>query len=130
MVKPRRVLVSIAIVVVVVFAAWAVAFPDPRDPKNLRYRGWRLGLCSINLDALQAMVIDNHRDDLVIGKTRDQMVSRFGFVASIDEASQYIKKCYANSSDRVTPVLFLRHSEWMVRMKDGKAAELVFVKGC
>jgi|SRR5580658_8675270 hypothetical protein len=110
---------------------WMIAFHDPDDPKNLLYQCWKVGICSINLDqAIHTMVLDSRRDGLVVGKTEGQIIRKFGFVTSLNEASDYIKKCYDNPADRGTRVLFLRHSEWAVTMENGRAVKIVFVKGC
>jgi hypothetical protein len=112
-------------------ALWEALFHGPNDTKDLRYQGWRLGIYPFSLDqATSTMILDVHRDDLVIGKTRGELVKRFGYVISLDQASDYIKYCYSNSDYRGKQVLFLRKSNWQVVMKNGRAEELVLVKGC
>ena len=76
------------------------------------------------------MIDDVHRGDLVIGKTKGELAQKFGYVTTLDEASQYIKYCYDNSDYRGKQVLFLRRSNWQVVMKDARALEIVLVKGC
>jgi hypothetical protein len=80
--------------------------------------------------ALGTIVGDPRRDTLVLGKTKEQLVSKFGYVTSIDEANGYLKSCYENSPYRGASVLVIRNSNWMVVMKDGQAIDLVLAKGC
>jgi hypothetical protein len=95
------------------------------------YIGWRLGLPTVDQDrALGTMVGDVHRETLVIGKTKNELIRKFGYVTSLNEASEYIKYCYNNSDYRGKQVLFLRRSNWQVVMKDGRAESIVLVKGC
>ena len=75
------------------------------------------------------MIGDPHRNDVVIGKTKEQLASRFGFVSSTPR-NDYVKYCYDNSQYRAKPVLFIRNSNWMVLMNDGMAEGLVLAKGC
>lgn len=111
-------------------AGWQLLIVGPGDPRDLRYQAWKLGVYPLRIDdALDIMVGDPHRDTVVIGKTRDQLASRFGFVSS-GPGDAYVKYCYDNSSYRGESVLFIRNSNWMVLMKNGVAAGLVLAKGC
>lgn len=106
-------------------------FHGPNDTKDLRYQGWRLGIFPFDLDqATSTMIADAHRDDLVIGKTKEELIRKFGYLTPLDQASQYIKYCYFNSPYYGKLVLILRNSEWMVIMKNDRAEELVLVEGC
>ena len=108
-----------------------MAFHGPGEPKDLRYLGWKLGVYPQNVDeALDTMIADSHRDNLVLGKTKEQLIKRFGFVSSVSEADEYVNYCYDNSQYRGKPVLFLRKSHWMVSLENGRANILVLVKGC
>jgi hypothetical protein len=125
-----KILGAVILLVIVVFGGWWATYPGP-DPKGFMYIGWRLGLPTLNEDlALGSMVGDIHREDLVIGKTQDELIKRFGYLTSLDDTGGYNKFCYNNSDYKGKQVLFLRRSNWMVVMKDGKAADLVLVKGC
>lgn len=66
---------------------------------------------------------------MVIGKTKEQLASRFGFV-STTPGNDYVKHCYGNSQYRVIPVLFIRNFNWMVLMNSGMADGLVPAEGC
>lgn len=113
-----------------VVAGWQILIVGSGDPRDLRYQAWKLGVYPLRIDdALGTMVGDPHRDSVVIGKTREQLVSKFGFVSSTP-GNQYVKYCYDNSPYRGESVLFIRNSNWMVLMKKGVAAELLLTKGC
>jgi len=80
--------------------------------------------------ATSTMVGDIHPDRLVVGKTKEELVKKFGYVTTLDNASEYLKYCYFNSPYYGKQVLILRSSNWMVLMKNGRAADLILVKGC
>jgi len=133
LVQLGKILGGTILLAIVALGGWWATYPGPDDPKGLMYVGWRLGLPTLDPDrALGTMVGDRHRDGLVIGKTREELVRRFGFVTSLDEpSSQYVRFCYNNFDYyRVKQVLILRRSNWMVVMKDDRAVDLVLVKGC
>ena len=118
------------IVNVLGLAGWQFLIVGPGDPRDLRYQAWKLGVYPLRIDdALGTMIGDPHRDSVVIGKTKEQLVSRFGFVSSTP-GNDYIRYCYDNSPYRGKSVLFIRNSNWMVLMKDGVADVLVLAKGC
>jgi hypothetical protein len=125
---------SLVIAICVIFCAmagWEVMFHGSNDTKDLRYQGWKLGIFPFDLDqATSTMILDAHRDELVLGKTRADLATRFGYVTSLAEASDYIKYCYNNSDYLGKQVLFLRRSNWQVVMNDDHAVDLVLVKGC
>jgi hypothetical protein len=123
----------IILLVVVVLGGWWALYPGPDEPKGMLYIGWRLGLPTMDQDrALGTMVGDVHREGLVIGKSKDELRARFGYVTTLDEpSSEYVRFCYNNyDTYRGKDVLILRRSNWMVVMKDGRAEDLVLVKGC
>jgi hypothetical protein len=97
----------------------------------MRYWAWRHGIVNIDLErALDEMANDPGRDSLILGKTESELNDKFGFTLPVEQTSPYIQYCYKNSSYSKTRVLMLRHSNWMVLMKDGRAAELLRVSGC
>ncbi len=133
MVRVSKILGAIILFVIVIFAGWWALYPGPDDPKGITYIGWRLGLPTVDQDrALETMVGDVHKETLVIGKTKNELISKFGYVTSLDDpSSRYVKFCYDNSDYyRGMQVLILRRSNWMVVMKDDRAVDLVLVKGC
>jgi hypothetical protein len=110
--------------------AWAALYPAP-DPKNLRYVLWKAGLPTIDPDlALDSMVADRHPEHLVVGRTPEELRTRFGSLTPLRTASPYLRGCHANSSWSKSEVVFLRSSPWMVVLEDGRARDLVLIKGC
>jgi hypothetical protein len=112
-------------------AVWQVMYPGPYDDKSLRYRAWKIGIPLLTQDqGLETMVIDPHRNDLVIGKTEVQLAKRFGYVTPMDHASDYVQYCFKNSPYWGREAIVLRNSAWMVLMKNSRAYDLVPAKGC
>lgn len=110
---------------------WQLTYDSPGDRKDLRYQGWKLGLYPMNTDkALSTMTHDVFPDTLVVGKTKDELIRKFGYVSTLDQASTYVRYCYFNYPHNEEQVLILRSSNWMVLMKNGRATDLLLVKGC
>ena len=80
--------------------------------------------------ATETMIGDAGRDKLVIGKTKEQLRNRFGYLLTPANASQYLRTCYQNSSWKDRDVLFIRQSPWMIVFDGNKATDLVLIKGC
>ena len=121
-------MVSILILIVV---AWVLMYPPDSDPKGIEYVLWKSGVYSMNVDnAVGLMVGDPKRDKLVVGKTKEQLRHRFGYLLTLADASPYLRGCYLDSSRKGRDVLFIRSSPWMVVFDGDKAIELVLVKGC
>lgn len=115
--------VSAALVLV-----WVATYPAP-DPKSIEYVCWKAGLCRMDLDtAADTMIGDADSDKLVIGKTKQQLETRFGHLLAPNDASQYLRSCYLNSYWKDRSVLFIRQSP--VVFDNGKATDLVLIKGC
>jgi hypothetical protein len=72
----------------------------------------------------------NGREKLVVGKTREQLRTRFGYLLRLADASQYLKGCYQKSGLNDSEVLFIRRSPWMVVFDGDKATSLALIKGC
>jgi hypothetical protein len=114
----------------VVIVAWVLVYPDG-DPKNIKYVCWKVGLYRMNLDtAADTMIGDAHRERLVIGKTKEQLRNRFGYLLVPADASQYFRGCYQNSGWGNKEALFIRQSPLMVVFDGDRAKELVLIKGC
>lgn len=115
-------------------AFWEIVYHAPAEPKDLRYRAWKLGLYPMDPDkALETMVGDGdpEKNPVVIGKTREELIAKFGFVTTLDSTIPYNRFCYDHSDYyRGKPVLFLRKSNWMAVLNNGKAVDLVLMKGC
>ena len=126
-----RPLIATVLLIVTGLALWQTLYHGPGDRKDLRYQAWKIGLLPMDLDkATSTMVGDIHPDRLVVGKTKEELVKKFGYVTTLDNASEYLKYCYFNSPYYGKQVLILRSSNWMVLMKNGRAADLILVKGC
>jgi hypothetical protein len=130
-VKICKIFGAIVALALVFFGGWWALYPGLDDPKGMMYIGWRLGLPTLDQDrALGTMVGDVHRGGLVVGKTKDELIDKFGYVTTLDQASEYVQYCYYNSPYFGKQALVLRHSNWTVLMKDGRATELIIAKGC
>ena len=130
--RRMRIVVVAAVVLALAFViGWALTYPFPSDPKNIRYVLWKSGLYRMDADnATIAMVGDPDRDKLVVGKTREELRSRFGRLLTLAEASPYYKFCYQTTSWKGSDVLFIGHSPWMIVFKGDTAIDLVLIKGC
>jgi len=126
-----RIVISSFLIGFAALAIWQALFHGAGDRKDLRYQGWKLGIYPMDLDqATSTMIGDVHPERLVVGKTKDQLIKKFGYATPIDQAPQYVKYCFFNSPYYGKQVFMLRHSNWMVLMKDGRAEQLLLVKGC
>jgi len=115
----------------IVFVVMMFLRPDPIEATSVRYWAWKHGLVKMDLDrALDEMVNDPGRDSIVLGKTEAELRAKFEFTLPVEQASPYVQYCYKNSQYTKSQVVMLRHSNWMVLMRDGKAAELLRVSGC
>lgn len=131
----RGLLIRIVIVTVVIIsasiAAWALIYPSQSDPKNIKYVFWKAGFYRMNLDtAAGTMIGDSDRDKLVLGKTKQQLQEKFGYLLSPGDTSSYLRDCYQASPWKNRDVLFIRTSPWMIVFDQGRATNLVLIKGC
>ena len=119
------------------FRCWIAMYPDAGDPKNLSYVLWKHGLNSdMDLNAvLGTMTHGADSEELVIGLTPSELQARFGYTKTYDQVSPYLQLCDTpnGTGDRNHPVepdvLYLRGDNYMVVMKNGRAADLVLCKG-
>lgn len=103
-------------------------YPSTNDPKNIRYVLWKRGLYALNPDvALGTMIADRDRDHLVLGKSKEQLKGKFGYLLSPEQVSEYYRSVYRERGYH--DAVFLRNSPWMVVFSDGKASQLVLIKG-
>jgi hypothetical protein len=118
-------------VLILSVGVWELLYHNA-DKKDLRYIGWKYGIYPLDPDsALETMVGDVHREDLVLGKTEVELIKTFGYVTPISQADDgYYGFCYRTSGRPSQPALMLGNSNWMVLMKDGRAEGLVLLKGC
>lgn len=123
-------LVAVSLSVVMLVAVVSL-WRDPSETTSVRYLAWKHGLVKMDLDgALNEMVNDPDRDSLVLGKTEPELKAKFGFTLPVEQASPYVQSCYKNSQYSKEQVFMLRRSNWMVLMRDNKAAQLIRVSGC
>lgn len=117
---------------------WIATYPDASDSNNLAYVLWKQGLNSaMDLDiAVSTMTHDTGSEKRVIGLTATQLNARFGYIRTYDEVSPYLQLCATSNGTEVHDnlpvvhdVLFLRNSNYMVRMKNGLTVDLVLCKG-
>jgi hypothetical protein len=119
-----------AVTIATVIAGWLAMYPSG-DPKNIRYVLWKRDLFDMNLDvATQTMVGDAARDQLVIGKTKDELRQKFKYLETASETTEYLRACYNGSNWKDKHVLFIKNSAWMIVFDGQKATNLVLVKGC
>jgi len=80
--------------------------------------------------AMGTMIGDGGRKKLVIGKSKDQLRARFGYLSQPSDASSYMQSCYSSSSWRdYKSVLLLRRGPWMVKFEGEMATDLMLCKG-
>jgi hypothetical protein len=113
-------------------------YPEDYDPKNIHYVLWKHGLnANMNLDdAVAGMTHDTWAVNIVKGMSKEQLKSRFGYVRSYQEARPYLQLCYTPETvgelgvhPRGKEGVFLRESDWMAILDDGKTVDLVLCKG-
>ena len=131
MTKGRWFTLPIIVLCGVVLVAVMFLRRDPTEATSVHYWAWKHGLVQMDLDrALDEMVNDPGRESLVLGKTEPELRAEFGFTLPVEQASPYVQYCYENSQYTKDHVVMLRHSNWMVLMRDNKAAQLIRVSGC
>jgi len=117
--------------VTVFLLGWVLMYPSQDDAKNIRYVLWRAGFPTMDLDrATGTMIGDIARERIVLGKTKEQLRGRFGYLTTLAETSPYRRGCYFSSGWVGKEVLFIRKSDWMVVFEGERATELVLIKGC
>jgi hypothetical protein len=111
------------------FLLWHATYPDDYDPKSIGYIGWKLHV--LPMDPTRALGIMTHganSDRLVLGRSRQQLQQRFGFVRTVEQVSPYLRN-YCAAARPGAEVLFLNSSNWMIVMQRDRAVELVLCKG-
>lgn len=124
-----RKLLYVTVAFALLLGVWEATYPDAYDPKNPHYVAWKWHILPMNpRRALSTMTHDAYSQRLVVGKSSDELVERFGFVKTVSQVSPYLREyCAASRPD--TDVLFLNNSDYMVVMQNGRAIELVLCKG-
>lgn len=126
-----RITVVVLALVFFFVAGWAFLYPYP-DRRNIKYVFWKAGLYRLNLvQAEGEMILDPHRDNIVIGKTKAQLERRFGRLTPLADATEYARFCCQHGAD-CKDAMFLDDgpAPWMIVFQGDKAAELVLIKGC
>jgi hypothetical protein len=101
------------------------------DPHGIRYKLWKMGFHTMDTDtATGAMIGDQNREVIIIGKTKKQLRKRFGYLVPAQNASPYLRSCYLSSEWKAKDVAFIRTSPWMVVFDSDRAKDLVLIKGC
>jgi hypothetical protein len=128
----RRVTLTVAIIsgiLCLTAGAWFATYPSSDDPKSIQYTLWKMGFH--DLDQARAagdMVGDVNRDELVVGKTKEELRHRFVLQAPA-QTTAYYRKCDAGPFLKNRSVLFIEDSEWLIIFTGDKATELVLCKG-
>ena len=74
---------------------WLWRHSDKGDPQNLKYIPWKTGLSKMDIDhGVFTMLSDPRRDKPVVGKTKEEVRSKFGELLSLDQMSQYYRGGY------------------------------------
>jgi hypothetical protein len=127
----QKMVITLAVAASTGVGIWVLMYPSASDPKNIRYVFWKAGIYEMDPDtAAETLVGDAGRDRLVVGKTKVQLRSKFGYLVTPTSASPYLKGCYQRSPWKNRDVLFIRKSSWMVVFDGERATNLVLIKGC
>jgi hypothetical protein len=119
---------SIILVASLAVGVWAFTYPGT-DRRGIKYVLWKAGLYKMNIDqAAFAMVGDADRDNLVVGRTKEQLENRFGNLLTPEQVSEYYRNGY-NLGWKGKDVLFIKNSPWMIVFDHGRATSLVLMKG-
>jgi hypothetical protein len=126
----KNILMILFITLFIVIGGWICLYPSANDPKNLGYLLWKLGICDISVEnAVCAMIGDNSRETIIIGKTKTKIEKRFGRLMASEEAPIYFIN-YCNSlKSPSNEVYLIRNSPWIILFKNGVAVDLILFKG-
>jgi hypothetical protein len=118
--------------VILIAAGWMLLYPERTDPKSLSYFLWKHGLHSMEVsDAAAAMIGDQNREDLILGKTEPELERRFGHLLSSSEIPTYLRHCYQEYGEESgQEVRFIARSDWMIIFSKNRAVRLVLIKSC
>ena len=115
-----------------VFVAWLALYPQKSDPKNLYYVAWKWGFPTMDPEAAcENMIGDRNTEDLVMGKTVEQVRKRFVHLRENDflfyqqAALERVKKASGKGSFEGKKIVFLGNTYWIVVFKNGRASDLI-----
>jgi hypothetical protein len=129
---------STVVLLIPIFVAflWTLAFQDNDDPKNIKYVLWKHHLNPwMNLDdAAYTVVHDSERDQLIVGRSANELRKRFGYMIVPATRSPYFQDCAADSPTHGPPhrhdgALYLRQTDLIVFLNEGTATETMMCKG-
>jgi len=111
--------------------AWEAHFHGTTDPRDLQYIGWKIGIFPFDPDrALGTMILDTHRDKIVLGKTEDELKAQFVYVRAVSADDAHYKDCFKYFGHSAGGrLLTLRDTDWVVLMKNDHVAALTLAKG-
>jgi hypothetical protein len=125
------IILIVACIPSLLLAGWAALHNGYYDPKNIAFVLWRHDLWKIDKDrALSIMTHASNPDSLVVGKTRSEIMDKFGPLTPMADASAYVRSCVSKEELTSGNSMMLRHSEWMVTFSGDRAIRLTLVKGC
>ena len=131
----RRIgIAAIALVVVIpalVLGVWGLLlYPDPNDPKNMRYVLWRdLGV-PMDLDrATYVFGSDGPHQYRLLGMTKDELRERFGYLTPVEKASSELQYCY-RTYRKGKDILYVRRSDIELMFEHDRVVEVTISKGC
>ena len=129
--KTRVLKAGIAVIgfLMILIAGWAIVYPEP-DYRSPRYVLWKAGIYPMDLDLVATtLVVDPRRDELVVGKSEQQLMKRFGYLTPVAAATKHLQGCYQISSWTNRKVMFIRRSMVGVVFQGNKATDVVIMKG-
>jgi hypothetical protein len=127
----RRITVITGSAVILIVAAWMSVHPSGDDPRSLKYVLWKHHLYKLDPDtAIHAMVLDTESNRLVVGKTKAELLDRFGSLVPAADAAPALRDCYKSSPWKDKTAVFIRTSPWMVVFEGDRGSELVLMKDC
>jgi hypothetical protein len=126
----KNILIILSIVLSMIVGGWICAYPYANDPKSLGYLLWKLGLYNISIeDAVCAMIGDASREDIIIGKTKNEIEKRFGGLIASQTLPDYLFNQHNLLKLPSDEICLIRDSPWIILFRNGKAANLILVKG-
>lgn len=113
---------------VCLLGVWSYLEPVPSG-KCPQYVLWKLGLIQINRRVIfSSMARDSHREQLVLGHTVAELEGRFGRLRTRAEGTSIQKSRIAGwLLDK--EIRWLDDSPWLVIFEQGRATELLHLKG-
>jgi len=114
------------------FGAWTAMHANACDPKNMHYVLWKWGIAAMNLDDATCAITEDvsGKQELIIGKSRQEISRRFGYVLTPQEAGQVLKQCIPGSWAEGKNPVFIRRSNLVVTFNHDVADHVGLLKPC